>query len=117
MVRKIKILISLFVIMLVLSMDLGNFFSNVGNGTLAMEGHEMFEFANLQHNLHCITDAIKTAVTANKGNSKDEKKENSSLVDKYGNALADATTKAVENAIIAKDKDKQAKSEEVPIEK
>lgn len=117
MVRKIKILISLFVIMLVLSMDLGTFFSNVGNGTLVMEGHEMFEFANLQHNLHCITDAIKTAVTTKKGDSEDEKKEDTNLVDKYGNALADATTKAVENAIITKDKNKQAKAEEVPTEK
>lgn len=106
MVRKIKILISLFVIMLVLSMDLGTFFSNVGNGAVAMEGHEIFEFANLQHNLNCITGAIKMAVTGKNETGEEEKKEISNLVDKYGNALADATTKAVEDAIVAKDNDK-----------
>lgn len=110
MVRKIKVLISLFVILLVLSMDLGTFFSNIGNGAIVEEGHEMFEFANLQHNVQCITAAVKTAVTAKNQKDKEEKKENANLVDKYGNALADATTKAVEKVITSKNK--HEKSEE-----
>lgn len=109
MVRKIKVLISLFVILLVLSMDLGTFFSNIGNGGIAEEGHEIFEFANLQHNIQCITGAIKTAVTAKNQTDKEEKKEDSNLVDKYGNALADATTKAVEKAITSKNKQEKSK--------
>ncbi|MCI8410281.1 MAG: hypothetical protein HFJ09_13590 [Lachnospiraceae bacterium] len=106
MVRKIKVLISLFVILLVLSMDLGTFFSNVENGVVVAKGHEMFEFANLQHNLQCITGAIKAVVSTK---NKTDKEQNTNLVDKYGNALADATTKAVEKAITSKDKQEKSK--------
>lgn len=108
MVRKIKILISLFVVMLILSMDLGTLFSTGKDGIVTAEGHEMFEFANLQHNLGCITGAIKSAVVAKNDTvpeEKTEKKEDTNLVDKYGSALADATTKAVEDAIVAKNKE------------
>lgn len=109
MVRKIKVLITLFVILLILSMDLGTFFSNIENGAVVAQGHEMFEFSNLQHNLQCITGAIKMAVTDKNQTEKEKKKENANLVDKYGNALADATTKAVEEAITSKNKQEKLK--------
>lgn len=109
MVRKIKILISLFIVMLVLSMDLGTLFAPGEERAIALEGHEMFEFSNIQHNVGCIAGAIKCAVVE-RGNTSEkketEKKEAPSLTDQYGNALADATTKVIEDAINAK-KDKE----------
>lgn len=106
--RKIKVLITLFVIMLILSTDLGTFFSgNAGKEqavqtteTTSEEKNEnVFQFAYLQHNLGCITAAIQSAITSK------TKSATSNLAEKYTNAIADKTTETVENAI----KEKQSK--------
>ena len=106
--RKIKVLITLFVIMLILSTDLGTFFSgNAGKeqvaettetmGTAEDGNENIFQFDYLQHNLGCITNAIQSAITSK------TKSATSNLADKYTNAIADATTKSVEKAITEKE--------------
>lgn len=98
--RKIKVLITAFVLMLILSMDLGALFTD---GTVSdtqvksQESDAFFKFSNLQHNVGCITSAIKGAVTSKVAGV------TNSAADKYANAVADATTKNVENAITKKE--------------
>lgn len=99
--RKIKILITLFVIMLILSTDLGTFFSgNAGkehveetSETTEQKNENIFQFSYLQHNLGCITNAIQSAITSK------TKSATSNFADKYTNAIAHKTTEAVEKAI------------------
>lgn len=107
--RKIKVLITLFVIMLILSTDLGTFFSgNAGKEqatqtaeTTSEENNEnVFQFAYLQHNLGCITGAIQSAITSK------TKSATSSFAEKYTNAIADKTTESVEKAIKEKESKK-----------
>lgn len=90
MMRKIKILITLFVVMLVLSTDLGGFFSKQPAHTQEMqiqqeEKEEFFQFAYLRHNLGCITDAIKSAITTKSSAAIHV------VSDKYSNALTENT--------------------------
>lgn len=103
MVRKIKILVTLFVVMLVLSTDLGSFFSKQPASSQEVqvqeagnENEEFFQFAHLRHNIGCITDAIKSMIT-NKTTAVIHDVSN-----QYSNALADTTTQAVEKAILEK---------------
>lgn len=100
MMRKIKILISLFVIMLILSMDLGTLFSKSAPDMTKQnsQNQEIFDFENLQHNLGCIAGAIKSMI----GIKTDDVALN--LAGKYEEVIADTTTKAVEKAI---DKDSE----------
>ena len=98
--RKIKVLITVFVLMLILSMDLGTLFSDgTANNTQAetQEDDAFFKFSNLQHNLGCITSAVKGAVMSKVSGV------TNSAADKYANAVADATTKSVEDAITKKE--------------
>ena len=99
--RKIKVLISVFVMMLILSMDLGSIFSDTAEKpeqTVAEQESAVFEIANLQHNLGCITNAMKKAVSSKVSGAAE------GVADKYANAVADTTTKTVENAIAEKTK-------------
>lgn len=97
--------------MLVLSTDLGTFFSGTQvkeANTQTVEKEEkgnVFQFAYLQHNLGCITNAIRCAVS-----TKTEKATNS-FADKYTNAVAKATTDTVEKAIVKKDGIQNTKTE------
>ncbi len=103
--RKIKVLITAFVLMLILSMDLGALFTNGTVSTTQVENQgedendAFFKFSNLQYNVGCITSAIKGAVTSKIAGV------TNSAADKYANAVADATTKHVENAITKKEAD------------
>ena len=103
--RKIKVLITLFVIMLILSTDLGTFFSGTAGkeqvtqtteATSEEKNENIFQFAYLQHNLGCITGAIQSAIVSK------TKSATSNFADKYTNAIADTTTKSVEKAITEK---------------
>lgn len=109
MVRKIKVLIGLFVAMLILSIDLGSLFAKDTALSAQMEQEVMeqevmeqettenqesfFSFANLQHNLGCITGAIKSAVVE-KTQVATEK-----YAGKYDEAIAEVATKEVEKVI------------------
>lgn len=104
MVRKIKVLIGLFVAMLILSIDLGSLFAKDTALSAQMEQEVMeqettenqesfFSFANLQHNLGCITGAIKSAVVE-KTQVVTEK-----YAGKYDEAIAEVATKEVEKVI------------------
>lgn len=102
--RKIKVLITLFVVMLVLSTDLGTFFSDSSvkeqSVQTAKEDEEknenVFQFAYLKHNLGCITSALQSAISSK------TKSASENFADRYTNAVADATTKTVEKAITGK---------------
>lgn len=115
--RKIKVLITLFVIMLILSTDLGTFFSGTAGkeqvtqtteATSEEKNENIFQFAYLQHNLGCITGAIQSAIVSK------TKSATSGLADKYTNAIADKTTETVEKAIKEK---KSKKMDTVKVEK
>lgn len=100
--RKIRILLTSFVIFLVLSMDLGSIFAPQSATPQKVEASQekMFDFANLQHNLGCIGNAVKGAVAQQvKGVTKD-------TADKYAQVVADQTTKAVEDVIEEKTQEK-----------
>lgn len=100
--RKIKVLITAFILMLILSMDLGTLFSDETVNDMQVEEQEndaFFKFSNLQHNVGCITSAVKGAVTSRVDGVAN------SAADKYANAVADATTKSVEDAITKKEAD------------
>ncbi len=95
--RKIKILLTSFVIFLVLSMDLGGIFAPQAATAQKVETEaaqeKVFDFAHLQYNLGCIGNAVKGAVAKQvKGVAQD-------TADKYAEAVADQTTKAVEDVI------------------
>ena len=104
MVRKIKVLIGLFVAMLILSIDLGSLFAKDTALSAQMEQEVMeqettenqesfFSIANLQHNLGCNTGAIKSAVVE-KTQVATEK-----YAGKYDEAIAEVATKEVEKVI------------------
>lgn len=100
--RKIKVLIVGFVLMLILSMDLGALFTEGTVNDTQVESEEndaFFKFSNLQHNVGCITSAVKGAVMSKVSGV------TNSAADKYANAVADATTKSVEDAITKKEAD------------
>lgn len=100
--RKIKVLITAFILMLILSMDLGTLFTDGTVNDTKVETQDkdaFFKFSNLQHNVGCITSAIKGAVTSKVAGV------TNSAADKYANAVADATTKSVEDAITKKEAD------------
>lgn len=105
--RKVKILITGFIIMLILSMDLGAVFSDTAkaeNEVQATADEPIFKFSNLQHNVGCITSAIGGAFHAKVAGAAND------TAEKYANAVADATTKNVEKAIIEKKQEKKEKN-------
>ncbi len=94
--RKIKVLIGLFMVMLILSMDLGSIFSDTKTEQTKVESTQtesFFQFANLQHNLTCITSAVRNVI------SQKTQSITTKTADKYANAIANTTTKTVENVI------------------
>lgn len=104
--RKIKVLITTFILMLILSMDLGTLFTDGTAGDVQVESQEndaLFKFSNLQHNIGCITSAIKGAVVSRVTGV------TNSAADKYANAVADATTKSVEAVVTKKTTDNETK--------
>lgn len=104
--RKIKVLITGFILLLILSMDLGALFSGETVKETQVESQEndaFFKFSNLQYNVGCITSAVKGAVRSKVSSA------TNSAADKYANAVADATTKSVEDAITKKEADNKKK--------
>ena len=92
--RKIKILIGSFLILLVLSLDLGTIFSHQPVKEREQTQTDYFTVKNVQHNVTCIALAVREMVM-DKINL--EKK---GISDQYANAVAEQTTKTVEQAII-----------------
>ena len=104
--RKVKVLIGLFVVMLILSLDLGSIFSETSTEQTKEQNvkqESMFQFANLKHNLGCITFAVKNVV------SQKTQSLTTKTADKYANAIANTTTKTVENAISQNQKEEAVK--------
>lgn len=95
--RKIKILITAFVIMVVLSMDLGTVFSGTSHTDMqtekTAEDEGFCSFSNLQYNVGCIKDCIVGTMHKKVADVADQ------TASQYAEAVADKTTKAVENAI------------------
>lgn len=102
--RKIKVLVTLFVVMLVLSTDLGTFFSDSSVKQQSVQtakdneekNENVFQFAYLKHNLGCITSALQSVISSKTKAASDN------FANRYTNAVADVTTKSVEKAITGK---------------
>ncbi len=77
-------------------MDLGSIFSDTKTEQTKVESTQtesFFQFANLQHNLTCITSAVRNVI------SQKTQSITTKTADKYANAIANTTTKTVENVI------------------